>query len=312
MNAFSKEELDWASRTAGQLRLVQADCADVEADERQSYLEQELQRALRQIVAERRGRYLQALATRFPVGEGAVTLAAAAAPRPVAKEFENSPEALVDRLLAMAPALPKRKLLELGARLQQAGFIEVNTTTLADEPPPEFRQRFAGEPGQPVDLQRLYKLTLSLADFFIGMDKVVWNIWRAIAPRSKTRKDISAMGDVRQVGSKYLAGDREVSIVQVNQIVDRLRQLLAGILTAIGPASRSFSSQHLARFSPEAIKDAASAEGGGMFTGIEQKCWRKYVELTAELSEDAIENDLQEAIARYAEDLMRGTARTES
>jgi hypothetical protein len=142
------------------------------------------------------------------------------------------------------------------------------------------------------------------------MDKVVWNIWRAIAPKSKTRKDVSVMGDIRQVGAKYLGGDREVSVVQVNQIVDRLRQLLAGILTAIGPAGRSFAQHHLSRFSPEAIKDVASAEPG-MFVSIEQKCWRKYSELAAELNEDAIEVEIQEAIARYAEDLMRGTARTD-
>ena len=119
------------------------------------------------------------------------------------------------------------------------------------------------------------------------------------------------MGDLRQVGGKYLGGDPEVSIVQVNQIVDRMRQLLAGILTAIGPAGRSFSKQHLSRFSPDAIKDAASSEPGGMFVTQEQKCWRKYTELAAELNEDAIELEIQDAIARYAEDLMRGTARTQ-
>ncbi len=310
MNAFTKEELDWAAKTASQLRLVQADCADVDAAERQSYLEQELQRSMRDIVADKRGSYLRALSSRFPIGEGNVSISAP----PTAKasaEFENSPEALVDRLISMAPAMPKRKLLELGARLQQAGFIEVKTTALVDEPPPEFLQRFPLEEGRPVDLQRLYKLTQSLADFVIGMDKVIWNIWRAIAPRSKIRRDVSVMGDIRHVGGRYLGGDTEVSSAQVNQIVDRLRQLLAGVLTAIGPAGRSFSKQHLSRFSPDAIKDVAMAEPGGMFVTIEQKCWRKYSELAAELNEDAIETELQEAIARYAEDLMRGTSHTD-
>ena len=56
--------------------VVQADCADVDAAERQSYLEQELQRSMRDIVADKRGAYLRALSSRFPIGEGNVSISA--------------------------------------------------------------------------------------------------------------------------------------------------------------------------------------------------------------------------------------------
>ena len=49
--------------------------------------------------------------------------------------------------------------------------------------------------------------------------------------------------------------------------------------------------------------------GWGM-ASVETKCWKKYTELTKELSEDSIETEIIEAVARYAEDLMRGTAKT--
>ena len=99
-----------------------------------------------------------------------------------------------------------------------------------------------------------------------------------------------------------------MSIGQITQIIDRLRQLIAGIMGAIGPAGRSFSQRHLARFGPDAIKDLAAAEGGGMFAGVEQKNWRKYVQLSKDLNEDAIESEMVECVARYAEGLMRGTS----
>lgn len=79
---------------------------------------------------------------------------------------------------------------------------------------------------------------------------------------------------------------------------------------SIGPAARSFSQRHLARFGPDAIKDLAAIEGGGMFANAEQKNWRKYVQLSKDLSEDAIEAEMVECVARYAEGLMRGTSNT--
>ena len=307
LSEFTREELDWAAKTASQLKLIQADFADAGPDERKTYLEEEVQRSLKNIVAEKRPVYLQALSTRFPVGETWNILDGTQTPR---TNQESSPEALVEQLLAMAPALSRGTLLQLGARLQQAGFMEVVQAGPASAEAPEvFVQKMGLDPNSGVDLQRLYKFTQAVADFAVNMDKIAWNIWRAIAPKSKVRKDTSIAGDFRKISAGYLSGDSEVSIVQINQIVDKLRQLMAGILTGIGPGGRSFAKQHLAQFSPEAIKSIASLESG-MFVGVDQKCWRKYVELSAELSEDAVESKFHEAVARYAEDLIRGTAKT--
>ena len=135
------------------------------------------------------------------------------------------------------------------------------------------------DPLAQIDLQRLYRLLVVLADFVLSLDQLGWNLWKRMAPRSQVRRDATFDGDLRKAGARYLSGDTEVSVGQISQIVDRLRQLVAGTMGSIGPAARSFSQRQLARMGPDAIRDLANVEGGGMFTSIEQKCWRKYVQL---------------------------------
>ncbi len=308
MTGFSQEQMEWATQAAAQLRLIQADFSDVDPKQRRNYLEEEIARSLRGIVPEQRPGYLRALGTRFPTGEAS---GASAAPKAAgAAPTASSPDQLVDQLIALSKTLPPAKVAELSARLQAAGLAPKGGGGggSLSAPSTEFLERFPMSAGQPIDEERLQSVTVLLGDFFIGLDKIVWNIWKAVAPKSRVRKEPGPLGDFKQLTGKYLAGDREVSLVQLKQIVDRLRQLTAGILTAIGPAGGTFAKQHLARFSPEAIKNLASAEAG-LFMSIEQKCWRKYSELAAEFTEDAVETEIQEAIGRYAEDLMRGGSR---
>lgn len=311
MATFTSDELKWAAQTAAQLRFLQADCTDVEPSEREHYLHDEIRRALKDVVRDRQPHYLEALATQFPTGEGA---AAPGGERPAAhghhapSAAELTPEELLAQMVKIAPLLPPRKLKEFGLQLQQAGYLELQTTTLADAPPEELLKRFPMDPLAQVDLQRVYRLLTALADFVLSLDQLGWNLWKAMSPRSQIRRDQTFGGDLRKAGGLYLSGDTEVSIGQIAQIIDRLRQLIAGIMGAIGPAGRSFSQRHLARFGPDAIKDLAAAEGGGMFAGADVKNWRKYVQLAKDLNEDAIESEMVECVARYAEGLMRGTS----
>ncbi len=306
MAKFSEDELKWAAQTAAQLRFLQADCTDVAPEERQHYLDNEVRRALKDVVREKHPQYLEALATQFPIGEGAGTPPPARngeAHAPV----ELTPEQLLAQMVKIAPLLPKRKLQDFGLQLQQAGYLELQTTALADAPPEELLKRFPMDPLAQVDLQRLYRLVSALADFVLSLDQLGWNLWKTMSPRSAVRRDQTFDGDLRKAGARYLSGDTEVSIGQITQIIDRLRQLVAGLMGSIGPAARSFSQRHVARFGPDAIKDLAAMEGGGMFSNAEQKNWRKYVQLSKELNEDSVEAEMVECVAHYAEGLIRGT-----
>ncbi len=311
MANFTQEELKWAAQTAAQLRLLQADCTDVDPGEREHYLHEEIRRSLKDVVREKHPQYLQALATQFPTGEGeGGEKPAASANGHAVTPADLTPEELLAQMVKIAPLLPRRKLQEFGLELQQAGYLELQTTALADAPPPELLKRFPMDPLAQVDLQRLYRLLIVLADFVLSLDQLGWNLWKAMSPKSQVRRDATFDGDLRKAGGRYLSGDTEVSIGQLTQIIDRLRQLTAGLIGAIGPAARSFSQRHLARFGPDAIKDLAGMESGGMFANAEQKNWRKYVQLAKDLNEDSIEAEMVDCVARYAEGLMRGTTNT--
>lgn len=307
MSKFTAEELSWAGQTAAQLRYLQANCADITAEEREAYLTDEIHRSMRSLVPDQHARRMEALAAQFPTGEGFSPTSAPAVPASAAS-IDDSPEALVERLVQIAPALSRRKLQELGMQLQQAGYLEVKTTTLVDTPPDELLKRFPMPAGSQVDIQRTYRLLIACADFVLSLDLLGWNIWRTMAPRSTVRRDASVTGDFRQLGGRYLAGDSEVSLTQVTQIIDRLRQLIAGLIGAIGPAGRNFSQRLLTRFAPDAIKDLAAMDGGFAFGGADQKCWRKYTQLAKDLSEDSIEAEIVDCVVRYSEGLIRGTA----
>jgi hypothetical protein len=302
MKTFLKEELAWASRTATQLRFIQADCADLEPEARSGYIQESVQSALKQIVPEKRSAYLEALSLEFPLGEYGTGNG-----KGESEPVNNSPDALVDLLVQMAPMLKPRKLQELGLRLQEAGYLEIQTTALIDEPPPELLKRFPIQPGRQIDLQRTFRLLSVCADFILSLDQVAWPIWRKMAPHSQARKDVTATGDFRESGARYLTGDTEVAVEQISQIVERLRKLVASVIGSIGPASRGYAQKHSAMFGPDAIKDLANLDGGGWVMSVEQKCWRKYCQLAKEQTIDAVEGEIIESMVKYAEGLMRGT-----
>jgi hypothetical protein len=141
------------------------------------------------------------------------------------------------------------------------------------------------------------------------LDQLAWNVWKSAAPKSAIRRDAS-LGDLRLQMRRSLMGDAEYSATQVQQQVERTRQIVAGLLAGLGSAGRNYARRYLQKYSPDAVREAVKLEGGsGMFSNPEAKCWKKYTDLAAEITESSIEGDVQEAVVKYAEDLIRGTSR---
>jgi hypothetical protein len=155
MATFTHDEARWAAQTAAQLRLLQADCSDTDAGEREQYLHDEISRALKDVVRERHPQHLEALAAQFPTGEGQGAAQPAALTGSTAP-VELTPEELLAQMVKIAPLLPRRKLQDFGLQLQQAGYLELQTTALADAPPEELLKRFPIDPLARVDLQRRF------------------------------------------------------------------------------------------------------------------------------------------------------------
>ena len=310
MTAHLSDEARWAHQVGARLKLVQAGFAEDSEAARRDYLAEELDRAVKELAPGKRRSFLQALEERFPTWD-----TSPGSPTPTSAE--EAPEALADRLAEMAPYLSTEQKKALGEHLQNAGFVVLQdvvvpskaSTPQFQEIPVELQRKLGIDAGANLDSDRVLRLIAVLADLAVTLDQVAWNVWKSLAPKSPVRREGGAAGDFRKIGGPYLLGDKEVSTAQINLVIDKTRQLIAGLLAAVGATGETFARQHLARFSPDAIKRLAEEESG-FFVGPEQKCWRKYVALFNDLSGLKVEKEISAGIVKYAEDLILGGTRS--
>jgi len=301
MESYLAEETLWASGLAARLRLVQANFADDQPATRQNFLAEEVERALKAVVPSRRRGYLQALAEQFPAWQAASPAPADEAPPPAA---ELTHEALLERLLALAPELSPETRADFGKRLQQAGLSVKEPASVFLDLPPEAQKKLGLAAGQPLNGERVVKLLLALSDLVMALDQLVWALWKQMAPRSNIRKE----SDFAKMAGPYLGGDPETSTQQLTQCLERTRRLIAALLGAVGRAGASYGRKYTSRFAPDVIEDLAKMEKKWN-ESLEYVSWRKYRELSKEhASEPAIENEIQECIAKAAENLIIGRA----
>jgi hypothetical protein len=295
--------------TANRLRMVQADFSDQAAEARKEYLSEEIERALASVVPEDRRRFLTELMAQFPSWDTRVEVAlrkdeSTDRTRTDEKELQD-PNFLVARLINRAATLSEGERRILTERLREAGLVAVSAGGLPEEAAAALRQNLRLTPEKDIDPTRVLELVAMLADFACRLDQLVWNAWRKISPRSEIRRGESLQSNIREC----VSGSPDVPRGQVAGDLERLRQLIASLVSAVGQSGRQFASRHLARFSPVEIEALASMESGGFLVSKEVKCWRKYTELADALNEAAIENEIMDTIATYAESLMRGLSR---
>ncbi len=300
MESYLTEEAIWANGLASRLRLIQANFADDQVPARQNYLVEEIERGLKGVIASKRKDYLHALAEKFPAWEGAPAAGGPAESKAPAQP--ETPENLLARLLEAAPSLSADARAELGKKLQQAGLGVKEQAAGSMEFSAEWRKKFNIMPEASMEGQRVAKLFTALSEMALGLDQLSWALWKQVAPQSNIRKE----GEFSKLAGSYLGGSVEVSTTQVTQLLEKTRRLTASLLGAIGRGSNQYAKGHLDKFSPEAIEDLAKIEKKP-WESLESVSWRKYKELARErISEPAIENEIQKAIAKAAEDLMVG------
>jgi hypothetical protein len=164
------------------------------------------------------------------------------------------------------------------------------------------RTKLKLDPDDKLDPQRLGHLLAIYAEAMLILDQLAWNLWRTAAPKSAVKRD-TTKGDLRTVTRRALTGDAALTPADVQKQVEASRLLIAGLLAGLGPAGKNFSRRYIKHYAPDAVREAAQAEGGGKSDAL---LWKKYTELAAQLSETVIEDDVQEAVVKYAEELVRG------
>jgi hypothetical protein len=188
----------------------------------------------------------------------------------------------------------------------------VKSTTLMDAPPEDLLKSIPLDPMRQVDLQRLYRTLAIFAEYYTGLETIIWRTWKELAPTSPVQRDTTPAGDVKKTSARYLHGDTEVSSEQLKQIVERTRKLMGGLLGAIPAGGTAFLERFLSEFAPEKISALAKADKSLGGWTEDAKNWNKYKKMVEDQRGQVFEEKMYEAIARKAEALMGGTARKET
>jgi len=304
----TSDRLKHVAATANRLRLIQIDFADESPDVRRGYLSEEIDRALAEVVPEERQAFLRDLMARFPTWDPNVELGRVdqeVVSRSETDERElQDPSFLVTRLAALAPALSDAERQALVERLREAGLAPRSEGGWPEEGVQRLRETLQISRETELDPDRTLELVALAADFAGSLDQLVWRAWQKLAPKSTFRSTTP----LRSIFSRFAVGDQAVPRGQVVHDIRKLRQLVAALVAAAGMAGQ-FATRYLARFAPAEIETLVGMEGGGFFVAKEVKCWRRYAELASELNETAIENEMREEVAKFAESLMKGLRR---
>lgn len=301
MASHLNEEALWATALAGRLRLVQANCVEQPPETRQEFLAEEIERALKEVPPSKRKGCLEALGDQFPAWQ--VAAVAEDTKSTKAEVTQVTPEQLIEMLLKVAPQLSPEQKKAFAQKLLDGGLAVTESRSGPVETPPELQKLLNLPPGSAIEAARGIKLLSELAQFVFSLEPLVWNSWRQIAPRSGIRKE----QDPKAMSAKYLNGDGEISAQQLKQVLEQTRKLIIGLLMALGGAGRKYAETYLERFSPEAIRSQAEMMKGPLMASKEAKSWTRYIDLHKEFAtEQVIEKEIQEAVVKFAEEVMRG------
>jgi hypothetical protein len=292
------EPRSWAEEVAARLWMLQASFADDPVSERHDYLVEEIERSLKNIAESRRSEYLGALMERFP---GPERIDAPYFKPPEIEKVERTAQDAANELIARLSEFSNEERAVLAQKLKALGLFVAPSSGI--ELPMELLAKLGMTPKDTVDEERLVKLLTALLEMVVTLDHLIWNVWKNIASKSNVRRDPSNDNPRRTIG-RYLVGDREVATLQITQMLDRTRQLMAGLLSAIGPAGEIFARKYLEKFAPEKIRSVVESKSPGFIANVEQKCWRRYLELAADLSGQAVEAEIVEGIVTYTEELI--------
>jgi hypothetical protein len=313
MADLSDQSAQHLASTANRLRAVQIDFAGRDVDVRRVYLAEELRHALAAVEPPQRHEFLEHLATHFP-GDDAADGAPPAEgstlwQQPVGRQ-PLSPEAaaLAAKLIEVCArsAASEQPLPEPQAQTAPGGAEGASGPVPMFDPSAvrSFCATLELPTAEDPDPNRLLALAETLIEFVLPVYQLTWTTWRTLAPNSAIRRT----GNLQRTLTHFIAGE-EGSADALASELNRLRQMAASLVSALGHVGQQVTAGYLSRFQPGEIEQIVSAEsgGGGLFKSQAARCWRKYQELAAMLESAALDTEVRRAIATHVEQLMKGT-----
>ena len=291
---------------ASRLRLLQVDLADVAPQQRQEHLAEELERVLAEQTADQRLATLRELMGHFPAFEPARPDAdEAEAQEPVEPEHLSDPSWLVTRLLELAPELDESQKRAVAQRLAEADLVPPpRHESWSPEVEAEARRKFQLGEEAVLDPQRALQMAGELAELTINIERIVRSTWREVAPKSELLSNRRLQAQL----SAYVAGDEEVSRTQVIEELERVRQMAAGLVAAVGQVGRQFVARYASKYAPMEIETLARQDKR-WHESADVACWRKFKELAESMDEAAMEREVKQIITDYTTSLVKGLNR---
>jgi len=301
MSDMNKELNQQAMVTANRLRQIHADFADGDAQSRQDYLSDEVEKVLAEILPDQRSVFLDVLREHFPTWDANTNLQVSSdetnrVQAPSDQREWNDVNYVLERLIELSASLSDKQRGRLIRQLAGAGLTEQGDLSCSDETIQELRSCLKLDKDQTISPARLAEMAVRLASFSHSLDQLVWQIWKNVAPKSKLR----SVG-IRNVMQRFVKGESDVPL---SRDLEQLRHLVASLLSAIAQIGMQFGQLHLARFAPSEIENSAAREPGGMFVAKEVKCWRKYTQLAKAIDDPAaVDSQIKKIIADFVESM---------
>ena len=291
---LSEDEQGWVNACADRLRLIQADAALSSPGKRHEYLQEELDRSLKQVSVANRKRFLEVLVCRFPVRgvAGRTETASAPAPKPVEETFEQ----VTERFLTMAAQLSQEQRTELARRLYGEGISWVDRDRVVLEVAEELRVKLGLPEGQHPELNRIMELTVFLVEEVSLLQQNALRTMHELSPKSPVLRRVE---NFKKTVAKYLVSEDESIEAQWQNI----RSLLGVLLAATMGGGKEFSKQFVERLSPQAIEYIIVGEGSSVFgPSRKEKCWEKYKDISKDYATpDLVNKQIKESMVAFIE-----------
>jgi hypothetical protein len=294
--AGSAEILEHAVLTATSLRAIQVDFADQDPVKREGVIEDEIERALSQIVPSQRREFLEALGKHFPAFQSAPT----PAPAPIASVTPITDwRVLVQQMTKLAKGISGDEQRQLSAALIKSGLVREASGKIPEETARPLRERVGLADDITLDPTRVLQLAEILVDFATRTDELTWTFWSRLAANSRIRPNGTLVSEIR----RFLSNDQESSRRQVKEELGKLYRMFAAIIFATQGVGFRVNNWLQQRFMPNSILELAK-KTKGTFENVHMKAWNLFSRLVEDTTANVVDAEVREGIKNEVEDTM--------